>query len=153
MVTREDGRDGTTGLLREWVENKDRNLRDGGGGGDEFASTSVEGKVSSTGALNTLKWEQLHVNQSIDHALNTLKAHSHCNTPLHTLADLRRQPTPLPEPSQLPLSKHTFCTVAHLTALTLLLHPHGRATTLTLKFVWPIRLWDCDHTQCRLAGY
>ena len=46
MVARENGGDGTAKVLREWVESKDKVLRDGvgGAGADEFGSTSVGGK-------------------------------------------------------------------------------------------------------------
>jgi hypothetical protein len=46
MVARENWGDRTAEVLREWVENKDRVLRGGlgGGGADEFGSMSVGGK-------------------------------------------------------------------------------------------------------------
>jgi len=47
--------EGTAEVMRESVQNKDRDLGDRGGSGDEFASTSEEGKVNSTNALDTLE--------------------------------------------------------------------------------------------------
>ena len=62
---------------------RDRNLRGriGGGSGKDkkpFGMAALEGIESSI-------WNQLHVKQYIDHALNTLKSHSHLDPNTHTL--------------------------------------------------------------------
>lgn len=45
MVARENGRDGMAGVLREWVVNKDRDLRErgAGAGGNEFVVAASGG--------------------------------------------------------------------------------------------------------------
>jgi hypothetical protein len=57
MVARENGREGMAEVLREWVENKVRDLREKGVRGDEFGSSvrvGKERKACSTGALDTV---------------------------------------------------------------------------------------------------
>ena len=58
------------------------------------------------GALDTLSRKRLHVKQSIYHALNTLKSHSHSDPHSNTLAASKRQPSP-PEPTS-PFGEYTF---------------------------------------------
>jgi hypothetical protein len=48
-------------------------------------------EARSAGTLDTLERKRLHVKQSIDHALNTLRAHSHSGPHSHTLVDPRKQ--------------------------------------------------------------
>ena len=70
-------------VLSEWVVDRDRNLRGriGGGIGKDkkpFGMATLEGLESSFR-------NQLHVIQYIDHALNSLKSHSHLDPNTHTL--------------------------------------------------------------------
>src|ERR1700731_2226094 len=103
MLARENGKGNTAEVLRAWLENKDRDLRERGGGGvwvgvgDESGNGEVtnghgeDRKASCAGPLNTLERTQLHVKQSIDHALNILKAHPHSYPHSCTLADTKPQ--------------------------------------------------------------
>jgi hypothetical protein len=73
MVAREDGREGTAEVWREWVENKDRYLREREVGDDSVGVMGVgkERKACSMSALDTLKRKRLHVKQSVDCASTT----------------------------------------------------------------------------------
>jgi hypothetical protein len=115
MLARENEM-GTAEVLREWLANKDKDLREWepSGGGDKSTAANGHGKdwkVSGTGPLDALKClvrRRLHVKQLIDHALNTLKAHSHCDTHSHTLADTHwKRQNSSAEPAS-PLGEYIF---------------------------------------------
>jgi len=75
MLARENGKEGTAEVLKEWLANEDQDLREREGDGGSGSGT--ERKPSSTGALDCLEntvRKRLYVKQSIDHALNSLKA-------------------------------------------------------------------------------
>jgi hypothetical protein len=68
-------------------------------------------EASSAGTLDTLERKRLHVKQSIDHVLNTLKAHSPSDSHSLTLADSRRQPSSLEQTS--PFCEYTTYPTKH----------------------------------------
>jgi hypothetical protein len=71
-----------------------------------------ERKACSMCAWDTLERKRLHVKQSIDQALNTLKAHSRSDPHSHTRADAHlQQQQPPPELSSLHLGEYTFCPI------------------------------------------
>jgi hypothetical protein len=60
-----------TAVLKEWLANKDRDLRECEGHAEVRAGVRGK-KVTSMGALEENRvLKQLHVNQSIDHALKS----------------------------------------------------------------------------------
>jgi len=123
MLARENGMETTADALREAV-NKDRDLRErsgsGSGSGDEGISGSGGGKdkkpCGTAGALECLETsvrKRLHVKQSIDHALNTFKGHSHSDPHTHMLglggdtnSNMKKQPSPSEPASS--LGEYTF---------------------------------------------
>jgi len=71
----------------------------------------MERKAGSTGPLDCLEnsvRKRLHVKQSIDHALNSLKGHSHSDSHMHTWADAKKQSSPGEHNSN--LEEYTFYT-------------------------------------------
>ena len=62
VVARDNRRDETAEVLREWVENKDRDLRERVGGGYQWE----RGKHIHPALWNTLEQKRLHVKPSID---------------------------------------------------------------------------------------
>jgi hypothetical protein len=93
MLTWEIGKEDTAEVLKELLTNKDHNLREHEG--DIGSGTGTEKKSSSAGALDYLEnavRKGLHVKQSIDRALNSLKAYC---------------PTSVAEPAS-PLGEYTF---------------------------------------------
>jgi hypothetical protein len=71
MLAREKGIESTAEVLREWLANKDRDLRAGRG------SATAAVKDRRPCGMDALDMKRLHVKQSIDRALNLFKAHSH----------------------------------------------------------------------------
>lgn len=78
----------TAHVLKEWLENKDKDLREWGS-----AQGTTERKTSLRGVLdcldNTVR-KRLHVKQSIDHTLNSLKGHSHLDSCTYMSADAKK---------------------------------------------------------------
>jgi hypothetical protein len=73
-------------ILSEWVVDRVRKLRGRIGGGSwndkkPFRMAVLEGIAG----LESSIWNQLHVKQYIDHALNSFKSHSHLATNTHIL--------------------------------------------------------------------
>lgn len=82
--------------MREWLENKDTDLRERGAG-YEFGHGKDQ-RTSFASALDTREKKRLHVKQPIDYALNILKAHSNSDLHSHTLAHSRQSPPELTSP-------------------------------------------------------
>jgi hypothetical protein len=73
MLARETGKEWTAEVLKEWLANKNRDLREREGEAG-VGSRRNRKKLTSMGAREENRiLKQLRVNQSIDHALNSLK--------------------------------------------------------------------------------
>jgi hypothetical protein len=78
-------------LLKEWLKNNDEDLRERE---DESRNISGSGLVTNkktrcigSDSLDSLERKRLYVKLSIDHALNTLKAHAYSDNYSHMLVD------------------------------------------------------------------
>jgi hypothetical protein len=117
MLARENGKETTADLLKEWLESRDRDLRERGAeAGNSSGSGSADKRISCIGPLDSLERKRLHVKQSIDHALNTFKSHAHSDSHSHALADIpsKRHPSS-PEPAS-PFGEYTFYPTADVDA-------------------------------------
>lgn len=112
MLARESGMDDTAELLKEWLLNKDKDLRERGGLEDEVTSLK-ERRPSPCNAFDAIEnsvRKRLHVKRSIDRALNTLKPSSHSLSDSYSNAASDMHPRRLalmgrpPSPS----GEHTF---------------------------------------------
>ena len=80
MVAQENGKEGTAEMLKEWLGNKNRDLREREG--DMGSAGGTERKGSYARALDSLEdtvWKRPHV-QLIDHALNSRDTHSNSHS-------------------------------------------------------------------------
>ena len=106
MLARENGMVATADVLREWLANKDKDLREREGGGEEAVTSSGGRRTSCVGPLDafesSVNRRRLHVKQSIEFALNTLKAHSYPDS-----SHAARQPSPAADPIS-PLGEYSF---------------------------------------------
>jgi hypothetical protein len=74
--------------LHEWLANKDKDLREMEGDlGSMNFGTDRKTRCAALDSLESSMERTLDVKQSIDHALNTLKAHTYSDRHLHTLAN------------------------------------------------------------------
>jgi hypothetical protein len=55
MLARENGKEGTAEVLKEWLANKDQDLREREGDGGSGSRSGTERKSSSAGALDSLE--------------------------------------------------------------------------------------------------
>jgi hypothetical protein len=75
MPARETGKEWTAEVLKEWLANKNLDLKEREGEAG-MGNRSNRKKLTSMGALEENRiLKQLRVNQSIDHALNSLKGY------------------------------------------------------------------------------
>jgi hypothetical protein len=75
MPARETGKEWTAEVLKEWLANKNLYLRECEGEAG-MGTRSNRKKLTAMGALEENRiLKQLRVNQSIDHALNSLKGY------------------------------------------------------------------------------
>jgi hypothetical protein len=112
MLARENGKESTADVLKGWLDTRDRDLRERGA---ENASGSgsgvvVDKRTSCIGPLDSLERKRLHVKQSIDHALNSLKSHTHPDSHSHTLADIPSKRHPSPGEPASPFGEFTYPT-------------------------------------------
>jgi hypothetical protein len=109
MLAREYGKENTADLLKGWLDDRDRDLNASGSGG-------VDERTSCIGPLHSLERKRLHVKQSINHALNSLKFHTHSDSHSHTLADIPSKRHPSPGESASPFGEYTFYPTADVDA-------------------------------------
>jgi hypothetical protein len=100
MLAWENGKEGTVEMLKEWLANKDWDLREregdfGSGGG---STNRTEKKLSSLRPLDMLDRKRLHVKQSIDRAVNSLKAYCPTSTAEPASPRANTPSTCLPDP-------------------------------------------------------
>jgi hypothetical protein len=115
MLAREYGKESTADLLKGWLDNRDRDLRERGAE-NASGSGSADERTSCIGPLDSLERKRLHVKQSIDHALKSLKSHTHSDSHSHTLADIPSKRHPSSGEPASPFGEYTFYPTADVDA-------------------------------------
>jgi hypothetical protein len=112
MPARDDGQEKTVELLKEWLANKDKDLREREGellgNGNGHAAANKKSGCTKVEAVESSVTRRLHVKESIDHALNPLKGyHSDCHSYVPLDVPSKLQTSPAAE-SRFPLGDYTF---------------------------------------------
>ncbi|KAF7375912.1 hypothetical protein MSAN_00005600 [Mycena sanguinolenta] len=117
MLARQNGWDDCADVLKTWIINKDRDLRERQGPTDPIEPTSGRGRVDSMGEGESSTRRRLHMKRSMDTALSMLKGSPEALKPPLPSAGLPsastshlpvNTSTPPPSPGMRPFGEYTF---------------------------------------------
>ncbi|KAJ7350355.1 hypothetical protein DFH08DRAFT_695778 [Mycena albidolilacea] len=112
MLARQNGWDECAEILKTWIINKDRDLRERQGPTDTVEPTSGRDRGDSVGEGESSTRKRLHMKRSMDTALSMLKGSSEALKPPLPSASTSNLPattsTPPPSPGMRPFGEYTF---------------------------------------------